>query len=269
MSKIKVACIQNNAREDWQKNMRSIRKLVSQAIQKKAKLIALPELFYWRGKSRQGERIAKEATPEIVREFCEIAKKKKLSFLLGSILESSKKRGHFYNTSLFIDSSGRVRAKYRKIHLFDNQLKGSRHKESRTVIPGSKVVSAKLKDIKLGLAVCYDLRFPELFRVLSSRGCEILFLPANFTESTGKVHWEVLLRARAIENLAYVIAPGQVGIHPETGIRSYGNSMIINPWGKVLKQATRSKEQVLIADLDLKFQNRLRRAFPVLEHRVL
>ena len=263
----KVACIQNRAGADPGKNLKKIRRLVRKALVGKPALIALPENFYWRGDKKNLPEVARKATPEILKEFQAAAKENEVFFLLGSVVESSPVRGKFYNTSVLISPSGKISARYRKIHLFDVALRGRVSvRESRSTQPGNRVITARIGKIQAGLAICYDLRFPELFRRLARRGARMIFLPANFTQVTGRAHWEVLIRARAIENQVFMIAPAQTGTHPATGIASFGNSLIIDPWGRILARGSRGREEVITAVLDLRAQERLRREFPVLTH---
>ncbi len=253
-----------DAGSDPEKNLTKACRLFLEAIRLKSDWIAFPENFICRGPEHQLSETA-EKSPEVIRFFQSQAKKFKVSVLLGSLLEKAGDKKYF-NTSILINDRGRVAGRYRKIHLFDVNIPGARCLESRHIQAGNKIVSARLNAIRAGLTICYDLRFPELFRSLSARGARVLFVPANFTETTGKAHWEILLKARAIENLSFVIAPGQVGTHPETKIKSFGTSLILDPWGKVLAQGTRSKEQVLTADLDFQSQAKIRKNFPVLRH---
>lgn len=268
LKKFRVACLQTNAGQNWRINLRRLRTQMKLALVRKPHLIALPEMFCWRGPSRHLSRIAFEATPLVIEEFRGFAQANKTAVLLGSLLEPGPGR-KFYNTSILISSSGKIAARYRKIHLFDNHLKNAKSCESRHITPGRKAVTSKSGGVRVGLAICYDLRFPELFRLLARKGARIIFLPSNFTFETGKAHWEILLRARAIENQVFMIAPAQTGIHPSTRIRSFGTSLIVDPWGKVLRKGRRAGEQILIADLDLTGQTFLRKSFPVLAHRVL
>jgi len=268
---LRVACIQNNAGSDWEENLKRLERLVSRAVKRKAKLIALPETFCSRGRPNQFDFLARELTPRILQGFQEIARKTKTAFLLGSLLESTKRKKRYYNTSYLISESGKIAAKYRKIHLFDANMKKKKLvvQESKHIESGSAAVTGTVCGVKAGLSVCYDLRFPELYRRLAARGSRIIFVPANFTHKTGEAHWEALLRARAIENQAFVIAPGQTGNHPYWKIKSHGNSMIVDPWGRILGRAGRDREEVLVCDLDLSYQAHLRREFPVLTHRRL
>ena len=264
MKKIRAACIQMDAGNDLKKNLAKSHKFFLKAVSLKSNWITFPENFLFRGPSA-GLKRAAEQTPEVIRFFQTLAKKYKVCILLGSLFEKAQGRKVF-NTSVLINERGSVTGRYRKIHLFDSNLPGARCLESTSIQSGNKIVSCRIHGIQTGLSVCYDLRFPELFRALSSRGARVLFMPANFTETTGKAHWEILLKARAIENLSFVIAPGQVGTHPETKIKSFGTSLILDPWGKVLAKGSRSKEQVLTADLDFQGQSKIRKKFPVLQH---
>lgn len=266
MRKLRVSCIQMDAGADPAANKRTALKLFAEAVRRGSKLIAFPENFYWRGKSADLGKVAAQ-TPGLIKEFGSLAVRNKTSVLLGSVLEKSGSK-KFGNVSVFISPSGKI-TRYRKIHLFDVNIKGARVSESRHIEAGKKPVWADGNGVRMGLSVCYDLRFPELYRFLSAKGCKVLFVPANFTETTGKAHWEILLRARAIENLAFVAAPGQTGKNTESGIRSFGNSLIIDPWGRVLARGSFGKTEVITADFDFKNQARIRRHFPVLGHRKL
>jgi predicted amidohydrolase len=199
-----------------------------------------------------------------------LARQLGVSLLLGSFPEQAQPGERPYNTSVLLGPQGQILAAYRKIHLFDVELPGAApHRESACTRPGGEVVTAALPGgpFVAGLAVCYDLRFPELFRALVSRGANLILLPAAFTSRTGRDHWEVLLKARAIENFSYVVAPAQYGQHsPER--RSHGRTMIVDPWGLVLAQAA-DGEGMIYARLDFKRLERLRREMPCLEHRRL
>ena len=189
-------------------------------------------------------------------------------WLLGGSFPEAAGEGRVFNTSLLLSPEGAIVAAYRKIHLFDVDLRpqgGAEFRESAHVAPGQEVVVAKTPFGGLGLSVCYDLRFPELYRAQSERGVRFLAVPAAFAVETGRDHWEVLLRARAIENQAFVVAPAQCGRHsPERA--SYGRSLIVDPWGLVLARAP-DRPGVIVADCDLAAQDRLRASLPVLAHR--
>jgi predicted amidohydrolase len=265
LKRLRAACIQMGASADCDSNLLRATALAGRAIRQKARFLAFPENFLWRGPARDLKRAA-ACVPQAVRHFQNLARQTRTAILLGSVLEPSAVKGKFYNTSLLLSESGKITAKYRKIHLFDVGLKRVRVDESRYIAAGKQPVVGKVLNVPLGLTICYDLRFPELFRAEVFRGAKIIAVPANFTEYTGLAHWEVLLRARAIENQVFIAAPGQVGVHPESKIRSFGTSLILDPWGNVLARGSRAKEEVVLGDLDFSFQNHLRSSFPVLKH---
>lgn len=262
---LKVACVQLNAGEDYQRNLDRLAPLIQIALKKRCRLIALPEVFVWRGRSQDLWSVAHRISAQVLRHFQHLARLCKAYFLLGSLLFPASNR-KVKNVSILLDPDGAVCARYEKIHLFDTALGEVETRESRHVTHGKKLVTGHVEGVKAGLSICYDLRFPELYRKLTFRGARILFVPSNFTAHTGKAHWEHLLRARAIENQAFVIAPGQCGIHPYTGIKSYGHSMIVDPWGVVLAEGDDCSEMTIDAKLDFEAQNALRRSFPVLRH---
>jgi predicted amidohydrolase len=184
----------------------------------------------------------------------------------GTIYEMPKGDTRLYNTAVVLGPDGEMVAKYRKLHMFDVVLDGvAAFQESATITPGDEIVVVDIDSIKVGLATCYDLRFPELFRILALRGAEVILLPAAFTMTTGKDHWEVLIRARAIENGVYMVASGQVGQHPP-GNWCYGRSMIVDPWGTVIATAS-DLETVIQADCDRALLQKVRRQIPSLANR--
>lgn len=267
--KIRISCIQVNAGSSIQKNIKNLESLIKTALKAKPRIVALPENFLWRGSSENLEEAAL-ATKEVLRDFRSKAKRYKTAFLLGSLIEPSQTSLKYYNTSCWVSASGRISATYRKIHLFDVELsKDLSVQESKHILPGHKPVLVSERGVTSGLSICYDLRFPELYRWLTRLGAQILFVPANFTRETGKAHWKVLLRARAIENQCYVVAPAQVGKNPSSGITSYGHSLMVDPWGRVLFEGSGASQEVLTADADFSVLNRVRKSLPVLRHRVL
>lgn len=185
--------------------------------------------------------------------------------LAGSVLEATPDGGRAYNTSVLIDKAGGVVATYRKRHLFDVEVDGVAYQESAETQPGDQIVCADALGRRVGMSVCYDLRFPEHYRQLVADGAEILAVPSAFTAATGAAHWHVLLRARAIENQCFVLAPNQVGSHAN-GTESYGHSLIVDPWGNVLAEAG-AGEGVIVADLDFAELARIRTTLPALVHR--
>lgn len=265
-----LAAAQLNATPDLEGNVSRARALILEAARREARLVALPEHFACYGPDEVMAAAAQPLDGPLVTGFRELARKLEISLLLGSFPEQAGPGERPYNTSVLLGPQGQILARYRKLHLFDMELPGAPpYRESDFTQPGNEVVTAALPGTRFiaGLAVCYDLRFPELFRSLVSRGANLLLLPAAFTQRTGQDHWETLLKARAIENLSYVAAPGQWGQHAP-GRRSYGRSLIIDPWGLTLAQAP-DGEGVIYARLDYERLERLRRELPCLEHRRL
>jgi len=246
-------------------NLAAAEGLIAEAAGRGAGFVALPENFGFLRSTGDPAADAQTLDGPWVRRMAETARKHRLTLLLGSLPEQSAEPGKVHNTSVLLGPDGAVLATYRKIHLFDIDLPGLEHlKESREVAPGQEVVVAQAPFGALGLSICYDVRFPELYRALTRRGARVLAVPSAFTEATGKDHWEPLLRARAIENLAYVVAPAQVGVHGK-GRSSHGHAMIVDPWGSVLAQVA-GGEGIALAELDFDRQDRLRRELPALDH---
>jgi predicted amidohydrolase len=244
-------------------NLKRIRKLVSQAVE--PDLIALPEVFAVRGGHADYLAAAEPVPGPLTRALGDVAARKRVWILAGSLIEKAGEA--VYNTSVLLDRAGRVAAVYRKLHLFEAVLEdGCIIRESETYKPGDGPVLADIEGWRCGMAICYDLRFPELFRHYSAGGAHLFFVPANFTQRTGQDHWEVLLRARAIENQCFVVAPGQCGTNVRTGITSHGNSMALGPWGDILCRAG-DREGILSATLDPAELDRIRARIPVLRHR--
>jgi predicted amidohydrolase len=265
-----TAAIQMNSTPDQAANLGRAQALVEEAASRGAQLVALPEHFADYGKAADIAAAAQPLDGPLVSRFRELAGKLGIFLLLGSVAERVPGKARPYNTSLLLGPRGKILARYRKIHLFDVDLPGRPpYRESECTHPGEEVVTVALPGTPFtaGLAICYDLRFPELFRAQVGAGANLLFLPAAFTQTTGRDHWEVLLRARAVENLAYVVAPGQWGEHVP-GRRSYGRSLIIDPWGLILAQAP-DGDGVILAFLDYDRLQRRRRELPCLRHRRL
>ncbi|MBI4642654.1 MAG: carbon-nitrogen hydrolase family protein [Deltaproteobacteria bacterium] len=265
-----VAAIQLNSTPDMEGNLTRARALIEEAASRGAQLIALPEHFAYLGPEDKKPPSAQALDGPLLSEFRELARKLGVFLLLGSFPELTAAGARPFNTSVLLGPQGDILASYRKMHLFDVDLaKGPRYRESQFIQAGEELAVAPLPGAPFtaGLAICYDLRFPELFRALTAQGADLLLLPAAFTLATGRDHWEVLVRARAIENLAYVIAPAQWGQH-SPGRRSYGRSLIIDPWGLILAQAP-DGEGIIYARLDHDRLNRLRRELPCLHHRRL
>jgi predicted amidohydrolase len=260
-----VAAVQMTSTEDVERNLARAEDLVRRAAAAGADLVALPENFaYLR---TEGERLAfrVKLAGEPVRSMRELARELRCHLLLGSIPEEIPRSRRTHNTSVLIGPAGERLAVYRKIHLFDIEIRGGVELfESRNVAAGDKPVVASTRLGKLGLSICYDLRFPELYRRLVRRGAQVLFVPAAFTAYTGPHHWLPLLRARAIENQCWVVAPAQVGQHnPDR--RSHGESVVIDPWGKVVARKPRGQGWIS-ADIDLTLVDEVRRGLPCLDH---
>jgi deaminated glutathione amidase len=256
--KFTAAAIQMLASDDKAANLAEAARWIRQSAAGCAKLVALPEVFIWRGDKRS-ERAAAEPIPgPASTSMAVLARELGIYLLAGSILEEIPGSAKAFNTSLLFDPSGKLIATYRKIHLFDVELANKvSARESDTRAAGDTVVIAETDLCKMGLSVCYDLRFAELYRQLAHRQADLIFVPSAFTAYTGQAHWEPLLRARAIENQAYVVAPAQGGTHAG-GRRTYGHSMIVGPWGEVL--ACREEgEGVVLADIDAERVTEVRR----------
>src|SRR3954470_23016688 len=233
--KITSAAIQMSSTPEKAENFETAERIVREAAAAGAELVALPELWSCHGLEKVYRENA-EPIPGPTTEFLGgLARELGVYVLGGSILEGEPGAERLFNTSTFFDPSGELVAVYRKIHLFDVKAPDRAYFESRTIAPGREIVTAKAGAATLGLSVCYDVRFPELYRLLPLRGAEILAVPAAFTLQTGKDHWELLLRARAIENQAFVVAPAQWGQKAD-GRWTYGRSLVVGPWGTVLAQ---------------------------------
>ncbi len=263
-----AAAAQMTSTADRSRNLETAVRLVEEAADRGAKLVGLPENFGFMGP--EAERIAGAETLDgaTISRLREVARGREIHVLAGSIAERVDEPGKTANTSVLIADDGSIAASYRKIHLFDVSIPdGARYAESVTVVPGRDLVVAETRLGRIGLTVCYDLRFPELYRGLSSRGADLLSIPAAFTLYTGKDHWEVLLRARAIENLAYVLAPAQVGRHSANRV-TFGNAMVVDPWGVVLARCP-DGEGVCVAPVSAERIAHVRRELPSLDHRRL
>jgi deaminated glutathione amidase len=263
-----AAAVQMLASADKEANLQEAERWIREACSRGAQIVALPEVFNWRGDREQERKMAEPVPGRTSDRMADLAKELKIHLLSGSILEEAPGNNKAYNTSLVFDPQGRLLAAYRKIHLFDVDIKrGVSVKESDTRLSGEAVVVASTDLCPMGLTICYDLRFPELYRSLTAKGARIIFVPSAFTALTGEAHWEPLLRARAIENQVYVIAPDQVGKNPKS-FATYGNSMIIDPWGRVLARAS-DIPGVILAEIDLDYLARVRAELPAISHRKL
>jgi predicted amidohydrolase len=261
----RLAVGQMTSTDDVDANLAACDRLCAQAAAAGANLLVVPECFAFIG--RGDADVAKWMAPlesPLFRRFADLAVKHTLWVCFGGFPEQHTDT-HAYNAHVVVDDHGVVRDVYRKIHLFDVVLPSLTLKESAATSPGDRVVVADSPVGKLGLTVCYDLRFGELYRALAARGAEVLLVPAAFTLTTGKEHWEVLLRARAIENQCYVAAAAQTGRHNDKR-ESYGHAMIIDPWGTVIAQC-RDGEGIAVADVDTAWIQAVRARIPIAQHR--
>jgi predicted amidohydrolase len=247
---MKVAAIQLNVGEFKDKNIAKAVHFVKDAIEHGAKAVFLPEVFNYRGPLNKNilAEISEGIPGPSLKPLMELAKKHRAFIVAGSIYERIPKSTKVYNTSVVINDYGRITTRYRKIHLFDAVVVDRVVKEAQNFSAGKAAVIAPFGPMRLGMTVCYDLRFPDLFRKYGKKKCEIISVPSNFTFETGKAHWEVLLRARAIENLSYIVAANQCG-QSSTGVAAFGNSMIVDPWGGILARASAESEEIIFAQL--------------------
>jgi predicted amidohydrolase len=262
---MRVAAVQLTSTADRERNLSTAQRLVEGAAAAGARLIVLPETFNFLAEHETMRQEAEPLDGPTMGWARNLAHRCGTWLVAGSFLERVSGQDRAFNTSCLIDPMGQVRATYRKIHLFDCDVPGAALHESRIMLPGEEVVTAEAAPLTLGMSICYDLRFPELFRILTLRGAKVIVVPAAFTERTGRDHWEILLRARAIENQVYIIAANQAGT-TAPGFRWFGRSMIVDPWGLVRAQAA-DTESFITLDLDLEAQAQTRRQLPCLANR--
>ena len=270
MLPISAAVIQLSSQDDVSRNLARVAVLIGEAASAGAHIVALPENFAYTGDDEGKRSVAErlDGNGPILSALASVARDCSVHIVAGGMPEVSEDPRKPYNTSVLIDPRGVPVAAYRKVHLFDVDLPdGTSLRESDATTPGHEAVVARVRDVPLGMSVCYDLRFPELYRALERRGARVVTVPSAFTLTTGKDHWHVLLRARAIENQVFVLAPAQHGKHP-SGRQTYGKSLIVDPWGDVLAQCGEG-EGFATARLDLAYQDRVRAALPCLAHRRL
>jgi predicted amidohydrolase len=258
-----AAAVQMRSGASRAANLARATALVREAAGRGARLVVLPEVFAWRGPDRDPD--AETIPGPLTETLGALARTLGIHLCAGSVLEAVPGEPRTYNTSCVFDPRGTLIAHYRKVHLFDVDLPGRvTVRESDTRAPGSEVVTVPTELGTLGLSICYDLRFPELYRRLVHAGTEVLLVPSAFTFTTGAAHWEVLCRARAIESQCYLIAPDQAGTSPH-GFPDWGDSMIVDPWGRVLGRAG-DGEAVVTAEIDLDYLARVRQELPSLAH---
>lgn len=267
--KIKLAICQHKVVNDKKKNLIKAKKMITQATNKNAELVILPEMFNCPYDNKYFSKFAEEIPGKTSRFLAKIAKQQKIHLIGGSIPElviTPKGENKLYNTSLIFGPSGKLLAKYRKLHLFDVDLNnGVTFIESDTLDYGQQITVIETNKINFGVAICYDLRFPELIRLIADKGAEIIILPGAFNTVSGPAHWETLITARAIDNQVFI-----AGASPARNLKAeyhaYGHSMILDPWGRKLKEAD-SKERVIVQEIDLTKIEKVRKELPLLKHR--
>ncbi len=269
MNKLKAAAVQLNSQPDLKASMDEVCLRVGEAAGQGAKLICLPENFAFLGNEQEKLKQSADISRRVEDVLPSLAKEYGVTIIGGGYPAQADKR-KIYNRSVIVSPDGKMVARYDKIHLFDVELSDEETwRESETVQPGEKkAIVYRAENLPaIGLSVCYDLRFPELYRMMADRGVEIITVPAAFTRPTGEAHWKPLLQARAIENSAFVIAPAQTGLHGSKR-KTWGHSLIIDPWGRVLADAG-TDPGIITAELDLEYLKEVRKKLPSLKHRVL
>lgn len=264
---VKIAGIQMASGPNVAANLSEAEKLIEIAVEQGAKLVALPEYFAIMGmKDTDKVKVAEKEGSGPIQEFLSnIAKKHEIWVVGGSIPLQSEQQEKIYNACMVYNDQGQLVARYNKIHLFGLSLGNETYHEEKTITPGKQVVTVDSPFGKIGLSICYDLRFPELYRTMGE--VDLILIPAAFTETTGKAHWESLVRSRAIENLCYVLAPAQGGYHT-SGRETHGNSMVVDPWGVVLDRLPRGSG-VVIASMNRDYQSSLRKSLPALQNKTI
>jgi len=264
-----IALAQVNSSANLQDNLNKAMQLIEEAHHAGAQLIAFPESFLLIGEQESDYlEVAEPVDGPLVSQFCAIARSKGISILLGGFCEKHPSDPQkTFNTSVLIDEAGKVQGAYRKIHLFDSRMKEVPLKESKSVAAGDSLVCVDQEIGRLGLSICYDLRFPNLYQRLRTAGAQVIFIPAAFTYQTGEYHWVSLLRARAIETQSYIVAPAQVGWHNAVR-RSFGHSLLIDPWGEIIADGGPSEEGLVLGEIDLEKVRTVREEMPLFEHRV-
>jgi predicted amidohydrolase len=265
-----AAVIQLNCTSNEDRNWAQCDSLVRRAAKSGARFVATPECTNYLGPHDKKVRIAEPVTGPTIQRYGRLASELGLWFLVGSFNERAPDPSRCYNTSVLLGPDGKVHATYRKVHLFDvDHSDAVRFLESNTTVAGTAPVTCATPLGTIGMSICYDLRFPEHYRNLIDQGATLLTVPSAFTATTGKDHWEPLLRARAIESQAYVLAPGQVGHHDDDGLRdSHGHSMIVDPWGKVIACCP-SDIGIALAEINPERVKNIRKGMPCRNHRVL
>ena len=262
---MKVGVVQMDSKANKEANFNKARELIEEAAGKGASLLSLPEYFNYIGPAQEEPAEAETIPGPTTRMLASLAREHGIWLHGGSVLEKVPGGEKMYNTTVVFDPNGEIVARYRKIHLFDIEIKGGPTiTESDNKASGDEIVFFKIGEVKVGLTICYDMRFPELYRILTLKGARIIMVPSAYTFFTGQDHWEPILRTRAIENQIYIVAPAQVGTKP--GFQTYGHSLVIDPWGNIIAEA-QDEETVLVADLDMDYLGRVRKQIPCLNNR--
>jgi predicted amidohydrolase len=263
---VRAAAVQLTATDDTDRNQATADRLTREAAGRGAELVVLPEKWTVLGTAEQIAAGAQPLDGSAITWARRVARELRIDLVAGSIAELVPGHEKTFNTSVHVGPDGELRSVYRKIHMFDVEVDGVVYAESANEDAGEEIVVTELADgVGLGMTICYDLRFPELHRILAVRGAQVIAAPSAFTLATTRDHWEVLIRARAIENQCFIVAPNQIGAHPG-GFRSGGRSLIVDPWGLVLASAP-DAETVIVADLDLAGLRDIRRRLPSLANR--
>jgi deaminated glutathione amidase len=264
---LNVAAVQLSSGSNTAHNVDEAERLVNDAADQGAEYIQLPEFFNFLGSFSGYAGVAETVPGPTTARMAALAKSRSVTLHLGSLLELSREKDRFFNTSVVIGPDGEIIATYRKVHLFDVNVPGAIvQRESDIIAPGNEIVVARLEGYSLGLSICFDVRFPELYRALALAGADVLAIPAAFNAVTGLAHWDLLVRARAVENHAFVVAATQAGTTAE-GIATYGHALIVDPWGNALAESTSDGPEVVMATLDLSDVERRRSQIAVLEFR--
>ncbi len=265
----KIAAIQIASANNQQHNLDKAFKLIREAASNHAKLIVLPEMFTICNLDTSGKLMAQETfrTGDVQQQFAKLAKELDIWLIAGTLPIATDDKQHYRSACLVFNNVGNIVARYDKIHLFDVSLQQNQQEfmESNTTAAGDQIVIIDTPIGKIGLAICYDLRFPELFRLMALQGAEIFIVPSAFTQTTGQSHWHLLTRARAVENFCYMIAANNSGNFPD-GNMAFGHSLIIDPWGEVLAEQKDKHNAVIYADIDLEKVKSLRQQLPIFQH---
>ena len=265
---MRAAAVQLQSTNDTERNLADADRLTRAAAADGAQLVVLPERLDVRGNAQDYAEKGRSLDENLAIAWArQAAGELGIDIVAGSVAERREGHERVANTSVHVGPDGDLKAVYRKIHMFDVDVGGVEYRESEHSEPADEIVLSDAEEARLGLTVCYDLRFPELYRILALRGARIVTVPAAFTRVTGEAHWEILLRARAIEDQVFVIAPGQGRVPGPEG-DSYGNSMIVDPWGEVLARAGGEEATFVAADLELERQDEVRAKLPSLANRV-